>query len=423
MKMVAFAWANIRHRALGSSLTVSLLAISTGIIFTVLSMSRQLEQAFTNSLGEVDMVVGAKGSPLQLILSAVFHLDAPTGNIPFEELSVLRKNPQVQKIVPLSYGDNYSGFRIVGTDSTFLPFYGATLASGAIWSQPFEVVAGSKVAQLLSLGIGYTFVSTHGLDAESDHTHDERQFTVVGVLEPTGKPVDLLLLTNMESIWMVHDTHHDEQEEDDHTDHVHGPECDHDHSHEHDHEHEHTYDEREVTAALVAFKSSLGNVTIPRMVNDQTSMQAALPAIEINRLFTLLGLGERVLTALAWVLLFISGLSLFVSLYNSLKERKFELAMMRSFGASALKVSGLLLTEAWLLTTVGVFVGFVLSRAGIMLLGSYSPSNSILTLSPQWPQWFEWLQLLWIYSIATIAAALPVIKVYTMDVSRTLTQA
>jgi putative ABC transport system permease protein len=425
MNSLSFALANVRYRALGSSLTVLLLAISTAIIFMVLTISRQLEQTFSNSVGEVDMVVGAKGSPLQLILSAVFHLDAPTGNVPLKEVDALRNNPQIKKLIPLSYGDNYEGFRIVGSEKSLLAFYEASFAIGEAWTEPMQVVAGAKVAKELNLKLGQTFTSTHGLDAENEHTHEEDIFTVVGILEPTGRPIDLLLVTDLQSIWLVHDTHHEEHAEDSeeeehaHTEHEHGPDCNHDHDHEHEMEEEN----REVTAALVEFKSSLGNVTIPRMVNEQTSMQAALPAIEINRLFSLLGLGERLLTALAWVLLLVSGLSLFISLFNSLKERKFELAMMRSFGASARSVGTLLLMEAWLLATIGVLAGIILSRVGIALLGTYSPPNSILTLTADWPRSIEWLQLVWIYLIASLAAALPVLKVYRMDVSRTLTEA
>jgi putative ABC transport system permease protein len=422
MNALYIAWKNLVFRPLSSLLTLLLLAIGAGIIFLIITLSSQLEKSFTSNLANTDMVVGAKGSPLQLILSSLYHIDAPTGNIPMAEVLRLKRNPQVKHLSMLALGDNYAGYRIVGTDDQFANFYELKPASGSLWSEPMEVVLGSEAAIQLQLTLADTFYSIHGLDQENDHRHDQSAFRVVGILKPTGTVVDQLILTSLQSIWKVHESHdHEESASSEGEPHVHSVDGKHDH-HDHDHEHEEAKveEEREVTSALVMFKSSLGNVTIPRMVNEQTGMQAALPAIEINRLLSLLGLGSKLLTALAWLLMLVAGLSLFIALYNSIKERRYEMALLRTFGASPFKVLVLLLNEAIILTLAGCVLGFALSRIAMLILIANLPSQSMYQFQILGPQAEEWGIIAASFVLGLVAALLPALRVYKMDVSRTL---
>jgi putative ABC transport system permease protein len=422
MNALYIAWKNLVFRPLSSLLTLLLLAIGAGIIFLIITLSSQLEKSFTSNLANTDMVVGAKGSPLQLILSSLYHIDAPTGNIPMAEVLSLKRNPQVKHLSMLALGDNYAGYRIVGTDDQFANFYELKPASGSLWSEPMEVVLGSEAAIQLQLTLADTFYSIHGLDQENDHRHDQSAFRVVGILKPTGTVVDQLILTSLQSIWKVHESHdHEESASSEGQPHVHSEDCEHDH-HDHDHEHEEAEveEDREVTSALVMFKSSLGNVTIPRMVNEQTGMQAALPAIEINRLLSLLGLGSKLLSALAWLLMLVAGLSLFIALYNSLKERRYEMALLRTFGASPFKVLVLLLNEAIILTLAGCVLGFALSRVAMLILIANLPSQSMYQFQILGPQAEEWGIIAASFVLGLVAALLPALRVYKMDVSRTL---
>ncbi len=422
MNALYIAWKNLVFRPLSSLLTLLLLAIGAGIIFLIITLSSQLEKSFTSNLANTDMVVGAKGSPLQLILSSLYHIDAPTGNIPMAEVLSLKRNPQVKHLSMLALGDNYAGYRIVGTDDQFANFYELKPASGSLWSEPMEVVLGSEAAIQLQLTLADTFYSIHGLDQENDHRHDQSAFRVVGILKPTGTVVDQLILTSLQSIWKVHESHdHEESASSEGQPHVHSEDCEHDH-HDHDHEHEEAEveEDREVTSALVMFKSSLGNVTIPRMVNEQTGMQAALPAIEINRLLSLLGLGSKLLSALAWLLMLVAGLSLFIALYNSIKERRYEMALLRTFGASPFKVLVLLLNEAIILTLAGCVLGFALSRVAMLILIANLPSQSMYQFQILGPQAEEWGIIAASFVLGLVAALLPALRVYKIDVSRTL---
>ncbi len=429
MNIFYFSIKNIRFRALSSLLTLLLLTLGSTIIFMVLSLGEQVERAFSQNLRDTDMVVGAKGSPLQLILSSIYHMDAPTGNISLEEAKTLKKNPMVKSWIPLSYGDNYEGYRILGTDTAFDRMYSLVLSEGRQRENPLEVNLGYDAAQALMLKTGDQFYSAHGLDKESDHIHENAPFTVVGIFSPSNTIADRLVITPLESIWEIHSTHSHE-EEDHHHDadheeaHEHGPECDHDHHETDDHQHNediHDHKEaKEITAVLISFKSPVGNLTIPRQVNENTSMQAALPAIEINRLFSLLGLGERLIRALAILLIAVAAGSLFISLLNTIKERQYELAMMRSLGAGPLKVVSLLLSEAFMLVTMALALGYALSRLGLILLDSYTPPGSIFHFRPTLPGMQEWLIVGLIYLVSFLAVALPSIRVYRLDVSKTL---
>jgi len=188
---------------------------------------------------------------------------------------------------------------------------------------------GASTAQNANLKVGDTFASSHGLDSEGEK-HAENNYKVVGVLEYNNSVVDNLILTSLNSVWNIHehkDEHHEEGEE------------------HHEEEVADSTIKREITSAIIKFRSPMGMMTMPRNINQNSKLQAAVPAIEVNRLFELLGIGIEGLQFLAAVIMLISGISVFVSLYNSLKERKYEMALMLSMGASRTRLFLMLLLE------------------------------------------------------------------------------
>ena len=419
MRLSKISIQNIRHKPLSSFLSILLLAFGTGIIVLLLSASEQIEKQFTRNIKGIDLVVGAKGSPLQLILSGVYHIDAPTGNIPLEEFEKLAKNPMVEKAIPLAYGDNYEGYRIVGTEKSYPEHYDARMAEGNWWQSEGEVVLGASVARLKQVSIGDKFYSSHGL-GEAIEEHENFEYTVTGILEPTGTVIDKLILTQVESVWAVHADHddgsktkaeeHDEHHEQD------GHNGDGQHAKEHDHDHE----EQQITAGLLSFRSPMGNLMLPRMVNQNTSMQAALPAIEINRLFSLMGTGVQTLRILAILIVIISAISVFISLYQSLKERKFELALLRTMGAGSMQLLWIVLLEGIIIAFVGYLCGLLLGKVALYLMAKLAQETYQYSFQLQWITLAEVYLLPIVLAIGFLAALIPAIRAYRLNISKVL---
>lgn len=398
MTWLKISWKNIWHKPLSSILSILLLAFGAGIISLLLNVSEQLEKQFTKNIAGIDMVVGAKGSPLQLLLSSVYQIDAPTGNIDLKEYQKLLKNPLVKTGIPLAFGDNYEGYRMVGTESSYLDLYQGEIQEGQLWSQSGEAVIGAKVRELTDLELNKAFSSSHGFNSEMGDNHDHFKYQVVGVLKPTGTVLDKLILTNIKSVWDVHS--HAEHEE---------------------HEgHEHVEKPKEITAAFIKFKSPMGIMSIPRYVNQKTSMQAALPAIEINRLFSLMGTGIETLKSLAFLIVLISGISVFISLYQSLKERKFELALLRTMGATRFQLFSLVIIEGLVISVIGFLLGMAFSKIAMKIISGMAEESYQYNLQTTFFSKEEGFLFLGILALGFLASILPSVQAFRLNISKTL---
>ena len=415
MSLWRLAWRNVWGRPLSAALTILLFATGTGLMVALLLVQQQVEERFTKNLAGVDMVVGAKGSPLQLILSSLYHIDYPTGNITLGQTQFLSKNPMVDQCIPISVGDNYKSWRIIGTTEAYPALYEAELAEGNWWQAAMEVTVGARVAKQLNLKVGDTFAGGHSLDIHGQ-AHDEHPYKVVGVMQSTGTVLDQLLLTSLESYWVVHG--HDEPEP--------AEEDEHDHDHAHDHEgHDHPASEvdqndQEITALLVTFKAEYAALTIPRQVNEDTNLQAASPTIESARLVSVAGAGTDGLTYLAMVVLVLSGLSVFIALLNAMKERRYEISVLRVMGGSRSWLLGMVWLEATWIGVLGILAGLLLGHIGTSILagvfeGAYRYEFSGWVWSND-----EWWLVLGSIGGAWLAAVLPALLAYNSDISKTL---
>lgn len=379
------------------------------IISLLLLLNKQLDDQFRKNIRGIDMVLGAKGSPLQLILSSIYQIDSPTGNIPLDEAERLTRNSMIKTAIPLAMGDNFQSFRIVGTNKKYLDHFGATVAQGKLFQQDLETVIGPRVAAVTGLKIGDTFAGSHGLDKNGEQ-HADSKYKVVGILNSTNTVTDQLILTPVSSVWAIHEhheEHHDEEGE------AHEGEVGSDGPHEEG--------PREITSMLIKFRNPLG-MMLARGINSNSKLQAALPNIEVNRLFSLLGVGVETLRGLAIVIMLISGVSVFVSLYNSLKERRYEMALMLSMGATRAQLFGMLLLEGLVLALIGFVLGILLSRVGLWLFSSSVSSEYHYNLAAFGILPEEWGLLGIAVLIGLLAAALPALGVYRMNISRTLAE-
>ena len=366
MKTVAFAWRYLWSRPLAAALNLLLLSLGLASITFLLLVSHQLANAFERDLAGIDVVVGAKGSPMQLILSGVLHLDVPTGNVPLAAIKALETHPQVAKVIPVSLGDSFRGYRIVGTTLDYPKHYGVTLQQGVMWTQPMQMVIGAQVARQTGLKVGDRFAGTHGLGGGSSggDVHEKTPYTVVGILASSGTVLDRLLVTATESVWKVHESDTALDAEDQKI----------------------LEEEREVTLALIQYKTPLAAVTFPRFINTTTDMQAAAPALEITRLLSMIGIGTNVLRAFAGVLLLTAGLSVFIALWSAVRERRADLALLRMLGAPPRKIAGLLLVEALWLALLATVLGVLAGQALMALLGwALQLEQSVLVSGVVWP--------------------------------------
>lgn len=463
MNTIQLVWKNLSRQFGSVFLSILLTAFGISILAVLSITGESFEKQLDNNSKNIDLVVGAKGSPLQLILSSVYHIDNPTGNIPLDELDPLRQNPLVQLAVPLSLGDNFKGHRIVGTDSSFLSIYETSIREGRIWQNNFEVVIGDQVAKKQQLKIGDQIHSSHGLSKDGHH-HDEHPFTIVGILKHNNNVTDNLILTNLESVWDVHGIAHAhdheetalqkelrEREEDREETvkahlHHHGEDLEEnsnaalgtsgkDH-HDHDHDEQDQHEEEgifvksigadmvkqnglEITAILIKYQSPAAIGILPKMIDQQTDMQAASPAMESTRLFSLLGVGMDSLAILAYVIMLIAGLSVFINLYNALKQRKYDLAIMRTLGASKGKLFNIVLLEGLTITIIGGLVGLLLAHLALYYISNQtSQSADFIEAFRLHPKELVFLSVACL--IGVLAAIIPAVKAYRTSIAGTL---
>lgn len=393
--MIRLAWRYLWSSPLTTALNLLLLTLGLAAVTFVLRASAQVEAGLRRDLAGIDLVVGAKGSPMQIMLAGVFHLDAPTGNIPLTTLELLKQQPLVAQAVPLSLGDSYRGYRIAGTTPDYLDLYGGKVGQGALWTKPMQVVLGAEVARTTGLQVGSRFAGNHGL-ADGGGAHGDRQFEVVGVLAESGSVLDRLVLTDLASVWEVHEEHHAGEAHDE--------------------------EKREITLALVRYRSPLAAAMLPRWVNAQDGLQSSAPALETARLMRLVGAGTEVLRGFGIVLLIAAGLSVWVALLHAVRARQGDLAMLRMLGAPARRVATLIALEALLLAGLAAVLGLAAGHGLVAVLERLLAERQSLRLgSLGWSE-AEWLVPLMAVGLALIAAAWPAWRAYRLDVT-TLLQA
>ena len=463
---LSLSW--LRAQPLNTGLNLLLLSLGMATITLLLLLGSQLQDRLGRDAEGIDLVVGAKGSPMQIILANLYHLDVPTGNIPLREAMELARDPQVGKAIPLALGDNYQGYRIIGSSHDYPAHYGAEISEGRQWRRPMEAVLGAEVAAASGLKVGDHFAGVHGLTDGSGKKHGDHPYTVVGVLTRSRSVVDRLIHTSVESVWKVHEDHdhhahedshgHDDhpahEDEHGHNDHhahgdshghddhpahedEHGHDDHHAHgdSHGHDdrpahedehadsdhHEHEHsTQQDRAITAVLIQYRSPMGAAVLPRQINSQGQLQAAVPAVELTRLMQLLGVGLDTLRVFGLLLILSAGLSMFIALYNNLRERRYDLAVLRSLGASRQRLMNLILLEGVILAMVGTLLGLLGGHLAAELIGQWLPQARQLEMTGWIWLSAEWGLLLFALLLGLAAALIPALEAYRSDIARTL---
>ena len=412
MNVLQLAWKNILNKPLNLLLNLILFSLGIGLISFLFQLNTQIKDKFDNNLAGIDMVVGAKGSPLQMILCNMYHIDNPTGNININEVKPFLnpRHPLIKRAVPLSLGDSYQGYRIVGTEHSILDLYKGSIKDGRLFEKSMEAVVGSTAAKKTGLKLGDTFYSSHGFVQDDDAVHDNVSIKVVGILESSGSVLDQLILADTKTIWEVHE--HSEEN----------------HAHSDSLEQKEfnllDYPDKDITSILVQFKNrtNFQALNMPRNINENTDMQAASPAIEINRLYDMVGVGTNALQILAILISIVSAISIFISLFSSLKSRKYELALMRVMGAGPSKLFLLIILEGLILAVLSFILGIALSHIAMYLMsGSLSEAykydfDAFRFINK------EWALLALALLLGFIASIIPAFIAYRTDIHQTLSK-
>ena len=429
-----FVLLSLKSRFSSTILAVLLTTFGISISIILVQFENHIKNRLNNDGKKIDIVVGAKGSPLQIVLSSIYHIDLPTGNIPFSSLKTISQDPLVEKVIPLALGDNWKNNRIVGTTHEYIEHYGAKLDKGRNWQKVFEVVAGSSV----KINLNQKFSGSHGL-VDSNDVHDHGEYKVVGILKPTGTVLDRLLLTSVKSVLQIHgqdikdnEQHNHEHEHDKHEHEKHEHQLD-ENKHKtdnHDHHSEHMDDyisnnqgfiEPEITSLLITTKSPIANINLPRSINKESQLQAANPAFEITRLSTMLGLGSKSFKLLSIIIMLIAVLSIFTGLASNFENRLRDLAILRAIGYSKARVFKIISLEGVIIVIFGIIIGlcssFLVFNFLVDMIAPLNNSNAKFKFS------FDMVIIIFLVLLAGLCAAFfPAYKGSKVSVAKQLTQ-
>ncbi len=486
MSIFSLVLKNIAQRKFSVFLTAISVALGVALIAATLDIRRQVEEKFSQTSVGYELIVGAKGSPLQLVLNTVYHLGNPTGNLPYSTYELYRRNPFVSYAIPMGLGDNYKGFRIVCTTTEFFTKFNYAkdrkfeLAEGRLFrdDELYAAVLGKEVAEKTGLKLGDKFVATHGLQESSGDVgkqHEHNQFTVVGILKKTGTPSDKAVYASLPTVWAIHEeeaheagetrkeavdriygkpekdtiqvqlAHSDHKHDDDKNkptdqkeNHKHDHEAKHsdgtlhtdgDHHADHDHEHEPHHDtvptEGDVTAILIKAKAPIFSLQLYDKINREPYAQAAFAVNEIKNLFDIVGNVDWAFLFITALVIVVAILGVMVALYNSLAERRREIAILRSLGAHRSRIFSIIALEAALTSFFGALAGIVLSKLLALVLKNVvlqktgvEISISLISLAGGVP--IELALMLIVTLVGALAGTIPAVEAYRTDVAKNL---
>lgn len=409
MSLWRMAWRYVWGRAYVTVLTVTGIVLGTALIVAVLTLQRESETGFLRESGQFDLVVGAKGSPLQLVLSSIYHLDVPTGNIPYSRFETFTQDPRIASAVALGLGDNYHGYRIVGTYANLFSLADRRdprkplfhLAEGAIFENDFEAVIGAQVARQTELKVGDRFVGTHGLAVTPGSSeHREFPYKVVGILAPSGGSSDQAMYVSLPSVWRIH-----EQEVNTHRQAagVAGAAPA-------------STEDLEVTAILLRLKAVGLRLMMAQEIQKQTEAMAAIPVNEMLRLYRqVLQPMQRMLLAVAGLVVIVSTLSITATLYQAAERRRRDLAVLRALGAHPREIFALVVLEAFLVTLLGLATGWLLGHGGLALAHPYIRESLGIGIAPWTTDRVEAISLGLVTAGGLLAGILPAVQAYRRE--------
>jgi putative ABC transport system permease protein len=407
---------SLRNRSLTAVLTVRAIAVSVMLLLGVEQVRIGARQSFADTISNTDLIVGARSGAIQLLLYSVFRIGNATNNVTWKSYQDIAKRPEVAWTVPLSLGDSHRGFRVLGTTADYFNRYTyrrdkrLAFAAGGPFSDLFDVVIGSDVADTLGYKVGDRIVVAHGLGSIAFVEHADKPFRVSGILAKTGTPVDKTLHVSLEAIEAIHVDWQNGMP-------VAGQ------SISADDVRKMTLEPKAITAALVGLKSKLATFKLQRMINEypEEPLSAIIPGAALQELWGLVGTAETALSAVSAMVVATALLGMVTTILTTLNERRREMAILRSVGARPTTVLGLLTTEATLLTLAGVVLGTALLYTALTLLQPVIDRTYGIRIDIDPPTAREMGMLAAIVVAGFLAGLIPAVRAYRMSVADGMT--
>jgi putative ABC transport system permease protein len=406
---------SISNRKFTSFLCVLSIALSVTLFLGIERIRNGARDGFTNTISQTDLIVGAKGGPLQLLLYTVFHIGGAVNNVRMDTYEEIKNSHLVEWTIPISLGDTYKGHRVVATDENFFLHYRfrgdkkVEFSDGKIPTDTFEVVLGSEVAKKNKLKVGDPIVISHGISASAIMSHDATPFHIVGIIAPTLTPIDTGVFINLYGMEAIHfgwesgvpsgDKINPERFK------------------------KENIKIGQITSFMVKLKSRIAVLKMRREIDQYTKepIMAIIPALTLQEMWQTIGYVEQILFLVSICILLVGVLSILISLYTSINERRREMAILRSLGASSAHIFLLLIYESSFLVLAGCILG-VLSLYGLLFfITPWLETNFSVYLKVQPLSSSEWIYLGFIFLAGTLAGLIPAIKAYMNSLQDGLT--
>ena len=348
---INLSWKSLKNRRLATTLTVFSMMLSLVLLMSVERVRRAAESGFTQSISGVDLIVGARSGSVQIVLYSVFNLGQATNNVSIESYNDLKSRPEVEWTIPYSLGDGHKGFRVVATNTDFFKYYQfrskekVEFAAGQAFNSYFDVVIGSDVAEALNYQLGSLVEVAHGsTKGDGIQSHNDKPFTVVGVLKPTGTQIDRALYISLEAMEAIHldwqtgsaPTVENQIAKEKITADMVQP--------------------KTITSFFLRTKNRIETLKLQRTINDYKAepLLAVIPGVVLSELWQSLGSLEKILKAISFLVMLVGLMSMLIAIMTSLNERRREMAILRVLGASLIQILNLILLETFILTAIAV---------------------------------------------------------------------
>ena len=408
MILFKLAYKSLLNRRASVLLTLLTIAISVMLLLSIERVRVDAKSSFSNTISGTDLIVGARTGDIQLLLSSVFRIGHTNNGVSWQSYQYITKQRGVKWSIPISLGDSHKGQAVLGTTLDYFKHYRfakkqpLAFEQGQAFSSINEVVIGSEVASKLAYKIGDEIVISHGMGNTSFHHHDDNPFKVVGILKPTGTPVDKTLHVPLAAIELIHGGGH------------------HDHDDHHDHSsHALIGHPKQITAFLMGFDSPLYTLQIRRNINQykQEPLLAIMPTVTLKELWEMLAIIEKILLLFSFVVVIISLLGMLTTLLANLNQRRRELAILRSVGARPWQLFSLISMESLLTTFLGCLVGCTLFYALMGTTTGYLQSQAGVSINISMLSDYELTLIGVIMAAGFIIGLIPATRAYFYSLS------